>query len=65
MLSVDDYVQSFKSELQKGKTLDELLEQIGQRMVIRDRQIRTEKQALLIQEEIIKLLEDKCTKTTT
>ncbi len=57
MLSVDDYVQNFKSELEKGKTLDELFELIGQRFVVRDKELRDARQATVFQNDIIKLLE--------
>lgn len=60
MISVDEYIENFKKELQNGKTLDELLESIAQRMVVRDKQIRDERQAVILQRECLKLMEKTC-----
>ncbi len=57
MLSVDEYVKAFKKELENGKNLDELLQSIAERMVVRDKQIRDEKQAVILQRECLKILE--------
>jgi hypothetical protein len=59
MVSVDDYVRAFKKELENGKNLDELLFSIAERMVVRDKQIRDEKQAVILQRECLKILEEK------
>lgn len=60
MVSVEEYKLQFKKELERGKTLDELFQSIAERMVVRDKQIRSEKQALLLEREIVKLLEERC-----
>ncbi len=60
MVSVEEYKLQFKKELEQGKTLDELFQSIAERMVVRDKQIRSEKQALLLEREIVKLLEERC-----
>ena len=58
MVSVEEYKKQFKKELEQGKTLDELFQSIAERMVVRDKQIRDEKQAVVFQNECLKLMEN-------
>ena len=57
MRAVEDYKENFKAELKNGKTLDEVLQLAGEMLVVRGIQLRSEKQAVVFQDEIINILQ--------